>query len=303
MPEDNPQFDPRLAQGIAYFEQMLLVMPDDRQALEFLCVAYEQVGEPEKRRQALVSLAGVLLKEGDLDSAERIGERLAGYETADAQEMVQKIKIARNPSLVPAETPEAPSAPAAPVDTASPKGYLPSTTDMDPALRQAAIKAEANLVQSLAHAHVIDDAATGFALQQLTEYTSAPGLFLISALAILEKENSAVGEAAAAYVADTAGTPPVPIEAFTLKEDLLRLIPERLVRMRGVLPFARLQDAVLVASLNPLDADLRREIESFVGGPCIHYLAPPRALEELLERVFQERESALANEASAKEGA
>ena len=98
MSTESSTIDSKLAQGIAYFEQMLLVMPDDRQALEFLCVAYEQIGDTDKRRTALVALAGVLLKEGDIDSAERIGERLADYNTADVQEMLQKINRARHPN-------------------------------------------------------------------------------------------------------------------------------------------------------------------------------------------------------------
>ena len=62
MAEEQPKFDPKLEEGIAYFEKMLKVMPEDRTTLEFLCVAYEQTGEEEKRRKALVSLAGLLVR-------------------------------------------------------------------------------------------------------------------------------------------------------------------------------------------------------------------------------------------------
>ena len=296
MSETASNISPQLAQGIAYFEQMLLVMPDDRQALEFLCVAYEQAGENDKRRQALVSLAGVLLKEGDLDSAERIGERLAGLEAADAQEMLQKIELARHPERAAAAQPASAEPVPLPASPSSPAVPPPSSAGDEGALRQAAIKAEVNLVQTLAQARILDEAATSFALQRLTEYANAPGLFLISALAILEKENSPLGEAAAAHVADTAGTPPVPIDAFNLKADLLKLLPPHIVRLRGVLPFARLQDAVLIALANPLDTPLRREIETLVGGPCLFYLAPPHGLDELLEKLLPENEAAPAAE-------
>ena len=36
---ETPKFDARLKEGVAYFEQMLKVMPDDRTTLEFLAVA------------------------------------------------------------------------------------------------------------------------------------------------------------------------------------------------------------------------------------------------------------------------
>lgn len=278
--------DSKLAQGIAYFEQMLLVMPDDRQALEFLCVAYEQIGDTDKRRKALVSLAGVLLKEDDIDSAERIGERLADYHTADVQEMLQKINRARNPSLSFAALPDDATDASLPEGTVPAPG--PSSRPMpdENARRQTAIKAEVALVQNLAQARIIDETATGLALQRLTEYANASGLFLISALTILEKENSPLGEAAAAYVADTANAPPVPIENYNITDEFLHLLPEWLVRTRGVLPFGRLQDALLVASLNPLDPALRREVEAAARSPCIYYLAPPRTMDELLDRLF-----------------
>lgn len=309
MANDSSNIDPKILQGIEYFEQMLQMMPDDRQALEFLCVAYEQVGESEKRRKALIALAGVLLKEGDLESAESIGERLESFEQADAQEIVQKIRLARNPSLVIGKSHPSSESVHAPSDSSLSVGTVPTQpgsagatsagtvptqstgtvpTQPDASVRQTAIKAEVNLVQNLSQAQVIDDSATGFVLQRLSEYANAPGLFLISALSILEKENPALGEAAAAYVADTANAPPIPVDAFTFTEELLKLIPERTMRMRGVLPFGKLQDAVLVATLNPMDQALRQEIELAVGAPCIFYLAPPRAIDELLERIFSE---------------
>lgn len=286
MSTESSTIDSKLAQGIAYFEQMLLVMPDDRQALEFLCVAYEQIGDTDKRRTALVALAGVLLKEGDIDSAERIGERLADYNTADVQEMLQKINRARHPTLTSAALPEDATAASTPGGTVPTADSSPRPAPDENARRQTAIKAEVALVQNLAQARIIDETATGLALQRLTEYANASGLFLISALTILEKENSPLGEAAAAYVADTANAPPVPIENYNITDEFLHLLPEWLVRMRGVLPFGRLQDALLVASLNPLDPVLRQEVEAAAHGPCIFYLAPPRAMDELLDRLF-----------------
>ena len=65
MAEQVPKFDARLEEGVKYFEQMLQLMPDDRITLEFLVVAYEQLKEPEKGRAAVISLAKLLIKQGD----------------------------------------------------------------------------------------------------------------------------------------------------------------------------------------------------------------------------------------------
>ncbi len=48
------QANTKLLEGIAYFEKMLKVMPGDRTTLEFLSVAYEQLGDVEKQRTALI---------------------------------------------------------------------------------------------------------------------------------------------------------------------------------------------------------------------------------------------------------
>ena len=63
MSDETPKFDARLKEGVAYFEEMLKVMPDDRTTLEFLAVVYPQLGEAEKAERALAALA-VLQAEG-----------------------------------------------------------------------------------------------------------------------------------------------------------------------------------------------------------------------------------------------
>ena len=275
MAEETPKFDPKLEEGIAYFEQMLQVMPDDRTTLEFLCVAYGQVGNPEKQRKALVSLAGVLLKEKDLESADRIAERLAQYREADAQAAVLRIRAAHGPqaggSLPLPDVPEAPHPPGA-----------------QTAALYTAIKAERELIQTLLDRKALD-AATAEDLQtRLNELADAPGCFLVSALALLEKESTAAGEAATAVVAEAAGTPPVPIEAFDISGELVQILPESIMRVRGVLPFAKLGGTLLVATLNPLDAALKHQVEASAGGPCRFYLAHPRTMEEKLDKLFAE---------------
>ena len=74
MSDETLKFDARLKEGVAYFEEMLKVMPDDRTTLEFLAVVYPQLGEAEKAERALAALARVLLKAGDLEGAAGVGK-------------------------------------------------------------------------------------------------------------------------------------------------------------------------------------------------------------------------------------
>ena len=103
---ETPKFDARLKEGVAYFDQMLKVMPDDRTTLEFLAVAYPQMGELDKAEEAVASLARVLLKEGDVESATALLPRLEECSSDSAKAMVLKVRaaIAPRPELTP-ETP------------------------------------------------------------------------------------------------------------------------------------------------------------------------------------------------------
>lgn len=293
MAEETPKFDPKLEEGIAYFEKMLQLMPDDRTTLEFLCVAYEQIGEKEKQRKALCSLAGVLIKEKDLESADRIAERLAEYHTPDAQAAVLRVRAAHaqtapRPSPAQATVAAEPAAAhAAPSET--PAAAAAPSRD---AYVHIALKAQGELINLLAQRHVIDEGFVPTLRQRLAELAEAPGCFLISALAILEKENTAIAENVAAYLADTAGTPPIPLEAFDLQGEFPRMLPELMVRIRGVMPFAKLGDTLLVAVLDPLDTTLKQEIETALNQPCRFYLAHPRTMEEILDKLFADKQPA-----------
>ena len=105
MSDETPKFDARLKEGVAYFEEMLKVMPDDRTTLEFLAVVYPQLGEAEKAERALAALARVLLKEGDLEGAAALLPRLEACERAEAKAMAEASVAEQLRALAPAERP------------------------------------------------------------------------------------------------------------------------------------------------------------------------------------------------------
>ena len=267
MAEDNS----KLFEGIAYFEKMLKLMPGDRTTLEVLSVAYEQVGDVPKTRTALIQLAETLLREKDYDAADAIGERLSVYTEDDAKKMVQKVKSIHGPVA----DPEAES------------GALSEDVPVAKAILDA-VKAEASLVHALSNRGVVGPEMAEVVQRHLAGLPEATRPFLVSALAIIYRESISTGEKVAAYVADTVGTPPVALDAFPLSKELLRILPENLVRVRGVVPFAKLGDILMIAALDPMDEGFRHEIERRVGGPCRFFLAHPANAEEILEKFYAE---------------
>ena len=256
--DEKPKFDARLKEGVEYFEQMLKVMPDDRTTLEFLSVAYPQLGELDKAETAVASLARVLLKEGDVESASALLPRLEECAAPEAKAMVLKIRasIAPRPELTPEAAPAAAS------------GLVASATE-----------SEAKLAEELGEASVAE---------QLRAQPDNGRAFLVSALSVLEKERPDACERAIATLADKYGEPPVPLDAFEPDKGLLQKLPDGLVRVRGVIPFARLGDLALVATLSPQDKELKKTVVDALGAKVNFFLAEPRLVEQALQKIHPE---------------
>lgn len=281
------EIDPKLAEGIAFFEKMLQTMPGDRTSLEFLAVAYAQAGEKDKCRKALISLANCLLKEHDLDSADRIAERLATYAEPDAKTMVLRVKAAHEPPPRPEVVKMAIGKPQASMGQAEAPARPAPTDDTVAAFVQAAAKAELALVDRLRDNRLVDDATAKDLVHRLSDLpVDERRPYLVSALAALEDGHPDKVEAAMAFLADTGNTPPIPLESFEAQPVLLHLLPETFIRVRGALPFAAVGKTVLVALLDPLDDALRHEVEARTGRSCRFFLAHPHAVEAVFMRSF-----------------
>ena len=256
--DEKPKFDARLKEGVEYFEQMLKVMPDDRTTLEFLAVAYPQLGELDKAEATVAALARVLLKEGDVESASALLPRLEECSAPEAKAMILKVRaaIAPRPELTPETAPVAPTG-----------------------LMAAAAEIEAKLAVELG------EEATA---EQLRALPDNGRLFLVSALSLLEKENPSACEKALATLADKYGEPPIPLDAFEPDKQLLSKLPDELVRVRGVIPFARLGDLALVATLSPHDAALKKSVVDALGQKANFFLAEPRLVEQALQKIHPE---------------
>ena len=152
----------------------------------------------------------------------------------------------------------------------------------------SAVKAEAALIRDLYAKNVVDASAAEVVQRHLGGLPEPTRPFLVSALAILEKESGGLGEKAAVYMADAASAPPIPLQAFMPSAAFVKQLPEEIVRVRGAVPFGRLGDTLLVAVLNPLDAEFHAEVERLVGGPCRFFLAEPHTTEDFLEKFFSE---------------
>ena len=269
MAEPTPKFDARLEEGVRYFEQMLQLMPDDRTTLEFLVVAYEQLNEPEKSKQTVITLTKLLLKQGDFAAAKGLLPRLEAIDTDEAKILALRVRrlAGPRPELVP-ETPKA-----------------MSQEELAAEESRHACDAEVALIELLWSDGVVTSEEEAMHVRdQILATPSGRGIFLVSALSIFEKENFELCERCIAFLADRFGMPPVSISAFERKADLIGKFPAELLRVHGAVPFAAIGDIALVALLNPADEALRNKLTSYMK--CRFYLTLPSAAEAWLEAAF-----------------
>ena len=266
--ESSGKFDARLAEGVAYFEQMLEIMPDDRTTLEFLVVAYDMLGEHEKGQKALVSLTKLLLKENDVEALKGLLPRLRDSDYAPAKALHLKVSTLTAPA--PDLTPEQPKE-----LTEKEKTALAA---------QEAVSSERSLLSILKDAGIITESDFEVFAGHLIVPSVEGRIFLISALQILKNENPSLYEKSVEYLADHFNTPPIPLASFEPPAVNFNGYSKRIMQMRGVVPFAKLGNIMLIAMLNPADATLKAELEA--SGPCHLYLANPADIETALDKVF-----------------
>ena len=271
--EASPKFDARLAEGVSYFEQMLEIMPEDRTTLEFLVVAYAQLGEREKGQKALVSLTKLLIKEKDVNALAGLIPWLEASDNDTAKALLLKVKMMTAPE--PDLTPEQPK------ELTEKEKVAFAVID--------AVKSELALVEHLQSGGVLSDEEAEQVRDQLqVSSAGVGGIFLVSALQILEKENKPKCDRALEFLADKYATPPVPLAAFDVPKQMFDGYPEIAARLRGVVPFAKVGNVTLIATLNPEDKDLRTLFEAV--GPCRFFLADPAMVEAALAKVFEKKE-------------
>lgn len=255
-----------LRESIAYFEQILHVLPEDRTALEFLCVACAQLGEQEKFLKYAMDLAEIVLREKNAESAADLIEKLKSSQDPRAQATVLKLQVLATPK--PDLT------------------YEKTERLISSAVPSVAAQAEIALLERLIADGVLRRSLVTTAFEQLEQLPATDKEFLISALLILEKENLTGAVDALVAVADAAHAPPIPLESFEISPAFVRRLPRSLVRVRGVVPFAQLGREWAVAVMNPLDDELRREVAEVLGGKCHFFLAPPLTIESVLDRLL-----------------
>jgi len=276
-----------MLEAIAFFEQMLQTMPEDRTSLEFLSVAYEQTGQVEKHRDCLIRLADCLLHEKDYDKAQSIAMRLTQFsDYAPARAAVERVTAGVQNQIIQEEAVKPGAAKGGGVQPEDGGTGVFQDAGLEVhALSRAASAAEMELVWYLKEHELVPKEICMDLLHILTESQVTDQPVLISALVLLDERHPELTDRVMENLCRSSGVPPIPIELFEIPSAATGTLPPTFVHVRGALPFACLGNELLVATLNPLSQALQEDVSSRTGKVCHFFFAHPRVWGEIAKRI------------------
>ncbi len=279
----------KITEAIQFFEAMLESMPGDKTSLEFLVVAYEQVGECAKRRRCLIELADTLVAEQDFANAQTIASQLLVY--GDDRETMAAIQRV-NEAVASQENPRL-SNEAGRGDPDEDGSFIVPEPGIEVhAFSRAALSAEMDLVWTLKDKAALPSEICEKLISALSEFPVNDRPQLISALSLLDDLHPEWTDKVLCELLKLSRVPLIPLELFDCKALRCSGVSPAYITVRGVVPFAKMADDYLVAVLNPLDKKLRREIRARLDADCHFFLCHPRTGQEVLFSLFDAAPSA-----------
>ncbi len=277
--------EPKMIEAIAFFEDMLQTMPKDRTALEFLAVAYEQTKQDEKRRDILVRLVDVLLIENDFKNAKALSEHLKAFPNhMPAQLAIERVAaLSEMDSEITAS--KAAEAQAQNAFDALPILPIELPTDVH-SLSHACASAEMDLVWYWHDHDFIPKELCMDVMNALTDRPVTEIPLLISALAILDEGHPEYTDKLLEMMYHASSVPPIPIEFFEPTPAAISTLHPTFCHVKGVLPFLLMGNELLVAVLNPLNKELKKEVRDRSGKPCHFFMANPKSWQVMFEKAF-----------------
>jgi hypothetical protein len=281
----------KMSEAIEFFETMLDSMPGDRTSLEFLVVAYEQTGQSDKRRKCLIELADTLINEKAFDDADSIGRQLMNNFSSDRDAMLAAKRVNE---VVAANQKKSSVKSAYAADTGSASLAIEGDGSFnvpEPGIEvhahsRAALSAEMDLVWMLKDKEILPREICEELIRALSEFPVNERPQLISALSFLDDQHPEWTDIVMCELQKMSNMPAVPLELFDTENILPSGISTPYMIIRGIVPFAALDNEFLIAILNPLDATLQKDICSRLGTTCHFFLSHPRVSLNVLSKRF-----------------
>lgn len=279
----SPSEEAQLAQTIEMFEVITQTQPHDYQSLEILKEAYSKLGREKDVMNTSKRIAQAYVLMGQFSSA------ILEYETIlqrhpddpDVQAALQEIEAkANNVSVQPALAEQmAPDRPA-PAAAGSPgssaiKGGPVEVEDGRKMMRKIFVDQK-----------VIS--AGDFDLCWQTPDLSAPANGIAEPfIQVLADKGIMPADKSLKLLADKTRLPFIPLDKYDVDMELARSFPAATCRRWCVMPFDRMSKSIMVATANPFNQQVIRELSEVIPNRLLWYLVSPEDLVKNLRRAFR----------------
>lgn len=286
--EDTEQVN----EAVSFFEQILQSMPDDRVSLEVLSQAYEQAGDAAKACDLLSRLASVIERDGDVEAAKLLRQRLvvyAGHADIDAatEHLTRFLSSSATPLAV--DDPKAAKAMPASGATVADSAALIASQAMQlisgPSERRAIVTQELDFAWLLHEQELLSEDQYASVVSDITDLSSSAKPLPVSVLHLFHDRHIPNIDRVLAFAAEKSGAPLLPLTSFEPQMAAYGLLPLNYMVIKGILPFEVMSRDLLVATLNPLNDKLREELEQLTGRRCHFYLVQPADFDTVIDKV------------------
>lgn len=260
----------QLEQMVETLEQILEVMPEDYDTLHTLYETFIKLEQPQEAMDYLARIADFSLRSENKEQAlfalrqyEAIGEM--GPEEEERKVQLRAM-LSDQPGEVAAESSDV-------------QGEVPAEAaaqDLD---------AEMALAWDLYQDEQLTQEEYSNVLHDLTEMSSRSVGVPVTVLHVLHDRQFSRFERLMTHLCNKSGVPIINLSNFEENEECSNALPIEFLTSRGLMPFAKIGDELLVAVLNPLDKDLIRLAEQAVGAGCHPYLVSPNEYDRRLAEI------------------
>lgn len=275
---EKSKIEAEIWNAISAFEQILDAMPNDRESLETLWGAYQQIGDNAKAKEYLVRLAKVIVSDGDAAAAAPLVEPLKVYAADDkkAADLLSKME----------DLCASGGAPAGASDVA---GTAEEIAHVGGAVRSTFnIADELSVAWNLLETKELSQEDYSSVVQDLTEMSAVENPSTVSVLHVLENRGFKNLERVMNHIAKECATPIISIACFQITPEVFNMLPLEFVIRRGAVVYEMLGKDALVVVMNPYDKQLRADVQAALGGRrCHFYVTLPSEFDKAVSGAVQ----------------
>lgn len=274
----------QLLQTIEMFEVITQSQPMDYQSLEILKEAYSKLGRESDVVVTSKRIAEAYVQLGQLSSAileyESVLQR--SPDDPDVQKALSEIENKANSFSAPASAQsdsdfvEKQSASAAIKKAADLGPGVPAEVD-DGKQQMQKLFVDSKLISALDFDHLWPIVN----LREVPRNPAEPFIQTLSDRQVLPLEKSLK------LLCEKARLAYLPIDKYDVDVEFARTFPKETCLRWTVLPFDRMSKSVLIATANPFNKQVLRELENHTKARIVWYLAPPAEMSRVIKKAFR----------------